>query len=94
MKTFKDLEFKKRPVCGFQAVMNFNNGYGVSVLLGNMFYSNGKDTYELAVLEDGYLCYTTPITENVLGYLTEDEVTEVMRKIQELPSNYKVEDYE
>lgn len=94
MKTFNDLEFKKREllfeedITNEQALMFFPNGYGVSVLLGKKFYSNGIDTYELAVMignEEEYdLCYNTPITNDVLGYLTAEEVTEIMRKIQEL----------
>ena len=84
MKTFEDLKFKPC-YTGFQAIMEFNNGYGVSVLFGNMAYSNGIDTYELAVLENGYLCYDTPITDDVLGYITEEEVSKVMEKVQKLP---------
>lgn len=68
-----------------QAKMNFENGYGVSVLLGSMFYSNGIDTYEVGILKNGSLCYDTPITNDVIGYITADEVNEIMRKIQELP---------
>ena len=67
-----------------QAVLEFPNGYGVSVLFGSVFYSNGIDTYELGVLKDGHLCYTTSITDDVLGYITKDEVTEVMIKLQQL----------
>lgn len=94
MKTFNDLQFKKREllfeegITNEQALMFFPNGYGVSVLLGKKFYSNGIDTYELAVTtgneEEWGLCYSTPITNDVLGYLTAEKVTEVMRKIQEL----------
>lgn len=36
-----------------QAIMEFENGYGVSVLFGEAFYSNGIDTYEVAILKDG-----------------------------------------
>ena len=68
-----------------QAKMNFENGYGISVIFGSMFYSNGIDTYEVGILKDGILCYATPITDDVIGYITADEVTDIMRKIQELP---------
>ena len=88
MKTFEDLEFKKQclPFIGTKehASLNFNNGYGVSVILGKSFYSNGVDTYEMAILKDGYICYTTDITDDVLGYITKNEITEYMIKIQQL----------
>lgn len=92
MKTFKDLIFKEHVLAKDsslfkgckQATLNFDNGYGVSVLFGKRVYSNGIDTYELAVTEDMCTCYDTPITDDVLGYLTKNEVTEAMIKIQEL----------
>ena len=88
MKTFKDLVFESHGTgLGSQAVLEFDNGYGVSVLLGDLFYSNGIDTYELAVLKDGFLCYDTPITDDVLGYLTKGKITKVMEKIQKLPKD-------
>lgn len=85
MKTFNDLEFEKRQTgFGERAFINFDNGYGVSVVFGEDCYSNGIDTYELAVMKDDKICYDTPITDGVLGYLTKNEVTEAMIKIQEL----------
>lgn len=94
MKTFKDLDFKKRKpvwdgeITNQQAVMFFENGYGCSVLLGDSFYSNGIDTYELAVIKGNEyrwdLTYETPITRDVLGYLSEDEVTKAMIEVQQL----------
>ena len=98
IKTFKDLEFVIHPILldakssqdtkeilasSKHAVMEFENGYGVSVIFGEQFYSNGIDTYEVAVLKDGVLCYKTYITDNVVAYITEEEVTEIMRKVQE-----------
>lgn len=55
MKTFKNLVFESHGSgFGQQAILEFDNGYGVSVLFGDKFYSNGIDTYELAVLKDGF----------------------------------------
>ena len=91
MKTFDDLVFEYHPIteCGIdkyknckQAVINFDNGYGVSVIFGTAFYSNGIDTYELAVLLEGSICYPHEIGNDVLAYISKDEVTEAMRKIQ------------
>jgi hypothetical protein len=39
----------------------------------------------LAVLDtDGHLTYDTPVTNDVIGYLRDIDVTEVMEKIQKL----------
>ena len=84
MKTFKDLDFKERDdgLSGTYAQITFDNGYGASVLLGDAFYSNGVDTYELAVLNNGNLDYSTSITTDVLGGQTEQEVNEALKQIQ------------
>lgn len=82
--TFEDLEFKAHSIGGEQAIIKFNNGYGASVVFGSNFYSNGLDTYELAVLYKCSITYNTDITDDVLGYITEDEVTEVLKKIEAL----------
>lgn len=66
--------------------MNFDNGYGVSVVFGEQWYSNGIDTYELAVLHNGSLIYDTHITGDVMGYISKEKVTEVMKQVQELPN--------
>lgn len=84
MKTFKDLEFNSHSICGTQARINFDNDYGVSVVCGIMFYSNGISTYELAILYKDQITYNTDITNDVLGHLDENEVTGIMIKVQNL----------
>lgn len=63
----------------------FSNGYGASVIRNSYSYGHEYGLYELAVLKDGRLCYDTPITSNVIGYLTADEVAEHLQRIEELP---------
>lgn len=68
-----------------QAVEYFDNGYGISVVCGSAFYSNGRDTYEVAALRGDDIDYGNPVVpDGVAGNLTTDEVTEVMRRLQEL----------
>ena len=86
MKTFKDLEFEMINDAPFmvakKARMMFKNGYGVSVVSHTHSYGGKDGLYELAVLDfDGNITYDTPITSDVLGYLTPDEVTEEMLKL-------------
>ena len=84
MKTFDDLIFEPHPLGGIIAHLFFDNR-GISVVCGSWFYSNGVDTYEVAVLdEEGDIDYSTSITSDVLPHLTKDKVTEVMKQIQEL----------
>ena len=87
MKTFKDLEFKEHPshIEGVQAVITFDNGYGASVVCTPHTYGGDKGLYELAVLgTDGHITYDTSITSDVIGYLRDIDVTDVMEKIQQL----------
>ena len=86
MKTFKDLEFKEHPnhMGGVQARIQFDNGYGASVVKTPHTYGGDKGLYELAVFKDDEICYSTPITDDVIGYLRPEDVTEVMAKIQQL----------
>lgn len=92
---------KAHPVgSGTQRMYRFDNGYGASVVqftlgtygLGGS-YGAESGRWELAVLTfkddsiDSFeLTYATPITEDVLGHLTEDEVQETLRKIRDLPA--------
>jgi hypothetical protein len=87
MKTFQDLRLKanSKPYgATLKAIMNFDNGYGVSVLWGGSSQSDGIDSYELAVLYKGEVTYNTHITDDVLGYITAEEVTQAMIEVQKL----------
>ena len=87
MKTFKDLEFVEHPnhIEGVQARIQFDNGYGVSVVCSPYTYGGDKGLYELAVLDsEGNLTYATSVTDDVIGYLRPEDVTDVMEKIQQL----------
>lgn len=83
--TFKDLNFKYRGLAGIQARHDFENGHGVSVVRSPYTYGGSEGLYELAVFHDGCLCYQTPITSDVLGWLSEDDVTNTLVSIAALP---------
>jgi len=86
MKTFKDLKFETHGLGqGIQTKMVFDNGYGVSIVRTPWSYGNSDGLYELAVLDvDGQLTYDTPITNDVIGYLSEEEVSNTMEQVQKL----------
>ena len=69
-----------------QAVVTFSNGYGASIVKDEFSYGSSEGKYELAVLLDGEICYTTPITADVIGYMSEQDVLDTCKLIAELPS--------
>ena len=87
MKTFKDIVFKTNPMgadFGIVSRTQFDNGYEVSVVKSEYSYGGKDGLYELAIFKDDEICYDTPITNDVLGYLSDKDVTEVLIKIQQL----------
>lgn len=76
---------------GIRRRLFFENGYGISVITGSSsFKCNGYNDYEVAVIvegEDGVeVCYTTEITNDTLGYQTEEEVIAIANRIQNFAS--------
>ena len=87
MKQFKDIVFKANPMgddFGIVSRTQFDNGYEVSVVKSPYTYGGDKGLYELAIFKDGEITYATPITDDVMGYLRPEDVTDVMAKIQKL----------
>ena len=89
MKTFNDLQFKEHPkgavYGGIISRIIFDNGYGASIVQGPHSYGGSDGLYELAVVgKDDEICYDTPVTGDVEGYLSETQVTDLLIKIQQL----------
>jgi len=84
-----ELDHKPHPsLPGTQAIVQFKNGFGASIISGSMFYSRPGCPYEIAVLDsEGKITYDTPITDDVCGYLTEEEANELLAQIEALPPN-------
>lgn len=84
--SFSDLKFSPRSMGGgVGARLTFPNGYTASVVRGDNTYGGRSGLYELAVLHDGRIVYDTPITSDVLGHLTEGDVTERLNEVAALP---------
>ena len=84
-------EFFSRPLhSGIQYLEFFPNGYGVSIVNHELSYKGNSGNWELAVVigntEKFELTYDTPITDNVLGSLSENEVNDICIKVSELPT--------
>ena len=87
MKTFKDLEFIEldQHMNGVAARIMFENGFGASVVCHSFSYGGKNGLYEVAVLDaDGEITYETDVTDDVIGHLTPEKVTETMAFIQVL----------
>jgi len=85
MKTFDDLEFLPFHGDGVYAKIMFENGFGASIVRSSSSYGGKNGFYEIAVLDtDGDLTYDTGVTDYVVGHLTPEEVTKVMKQIQAL----------
>ena len=85
MKTFDDLEFLPIHGDGVYAKIMFKNGFGASIVKSSFSYGGDAGLYELAVIDtDGDLTYDTDITDNVIGHLTPEGITKVMKQIQAL----------
>ena len=74
---------------GIGLTVDFDNGYGASIVCHDMSYGGPlvegeRNLYELAVLHNDELCYDTPITDDVLGWQTIEEINEILKKIKEL----------
>ena len=72
---------------GTQLEYEFKNGYGASVACHSGSYGRESSLLELAVLKNANtkICYDTPITGDVVGWLTADEALELIEQIEALP---------
>ena len=69
----------------YSHIFKFENGYGASVIKHYGSYGYAEDLFELAVLDSiGRLSYDTPITDDVIGHLTNDEVLKLLERIKNL----------
>lgn len=78
-------KFEMPEVDGYQLVYKFDNGYGASVVKHDFSYGGKDGRYEVAVLDnEGVMCYDTPITNDVIGYLNMSEVDKILVNISHL----------
>ena len=71
---------------GTQTVYRFDNGYGASIV--NHQFSYGTEMavvkFHGSSIEDFDLCYSTPITDDVLGHLSPADVDMYLKRIEAL----------
>jgi hypothetical protein len=83
---FKELNFQPHPMgMGEQCIVQFPNGYGASIARSQYTYGGKDGLYELAVFgKDGQITYNTSITNDVLGYLSKEDVEKTLFDIKNL----------
>lgn len=93
--SFGDIQFTNHTLgSGKHAVVLFPNLYGASIVGGARgLYGDGENTFELAVVKllnpddptSWVLTYDTPITDDVLGWLSIPRLEETLEAISKLP---------
>lgn len=76
-------------------IFKFENGYGASVIKDRYSYGSNEELWELAIIsfngavelkpycDEPYdIEYSTPISDDVMGWLSDLEVKKILREIQ------------
>lgn len=76
---------------GTRTRYEFPNGYGASVISGNLFHTDDEHPYEIGLLNKGKLDYNAlgGDMEDVLNYQTEADLMIVLAKLMALPKEEK-----
>jgi hypothetical protein len=91
-KTFADLVFNAHANVnnGVQAKLDLGNGLEISVVSmksgGGLYGDVTEGTYEVAVFQSNNMLPLSPF-DDVLGWRTEDELTELMGELQGKPED-------
>ena len=85
MKTFADIPFKETKMPkGIQSILKFGDDYQLSIVKSDFSYGGNKGLYEIAVFTGDSQINMPGITEDhdtVKGYLTEDDVVGIVKKM-------------
>lgn len=90
MEMYKEfLKYEDNIFGGPHKVFKFPNNYGANVVQNDYSYGGKKGLWEIAVIyfidvDQWDIDYSTPITGDVLGYLTDEEVCETLERIKNL----------
>ena len=63
----------------------FDNGYGASCVSHQYTYGGREGLFEVAVTHGDGLCYATPVTDDVIGFLDHAGVMDILMQINQLP---------
>lgn len=77
---------------GIHYVANFATGFGISIIKHSSSYGHEDDLWEIAVLKDGKLFYRTPVADDVVGWLNDEQVLSYFIRIAKLTENDIIEE--
>ena len=85
------LESIKNGLNGFQRIIQFENGYGFSIISNKYSYGGSQGLFEVALLdENGMIMYDKEMGfGDVVGHLDFDDVALLIEKISALPPRDK-----
>ena len=90
MPSFNECKSRSELHNGEQWLCRYANGYGASVVCDPYSYGSNEELWELAVIrwrENNFdIVYDTPVTDDVIGYLSEDDVAKLLCEIAALPA--------
>ena len=87
MNKFDLLTFKKmKKEDGIQAIAEFPNGFGASIIKSDFSHGGKSGLFELAVLDNdtGNINSTTDITNDVIGWQDENDIDRILTAISKL----------
>jgi len=87
MNKFDLLTFKKmKKQDGIQAIVEFPNGFGASIIKSDFSHGGKSGLFELAVLDNdtGNINSTTDITDDVIGWQDENDIDRILTAISKL----------
>ena len=83
--TFQDLDFKtSNTLKGVWARVDFDNGFGASIISNDASYGGNSGLYEIAVLRGDDITSATDVTDDVVGWLDDKDVTRTLNAISKL----------
>lgn len=71
---------------GRRAWLMFPNGYGASIICTSFSYGSETAPWEVAVMTKDGVCYSTPLTDDVIGHCTEADIVRICSEIFNLPA--------
>lgn len=66
---------------GIKYRIYYANRYGVSLIKTDYSHGGDQELWEMAVLKDDKLCFDTHIASRTIGFLTEEDIISLCKKV-------------